>query len=254
MKIRILLILLSSFFIFTSCLTVKDVKYIKDSSLTNKSEMYTHPSTPYLIQTNDYLYLKVLSLDPKTYSFFNGDPTDYQNVTDMKVYLTSYLVNDSGNIDLPMVGKVYIKGLTIEQARLKIQGLINEYINQATIILKLTSFKITVLGEVNKPGKYSILNEQINIFEALGLAGDITDYGNKGKVTLMRQLDKGTQVVTLDLSSKEILTSEYFNLKPSDVLYVEPLRAKSYGARAFTFGTMLTALSTVITLLIYIQK
>lgn len=242
--------------IFTSCVTVKQVKYLDDS---NRSTIETIKQTAvqYKIQKGDQLYVKILSLDEKTYNFFNADAADYANINETKLYLTSYEVNDSGYIHLPMAGKIMVKNLSVEEARDKIQSVVNEYLNQSTVIVKLVSFKVTVLGEVARPGKYMVLNTQINILEALGTAGDITDYGNKKRILLLRQTAEGTQTMYLNLQDPELLKSPNFYLQPNDILYVEPLREKSFGARSFTVGTMLstltTAFSAISTMVIYLN-
>lgn len=236
--------LIISLFIFSSCVTVKQVKYLNDAGNNNAGETNQQAVSYYKIQTGDQLYVKILSLDDKSANFFNADAADFQNVNETKLYLTSYEVNDSGYIQLPLAGKINVKNLTIEEARVKVQQVVDEYLNQATVIVKLTSFRLTILGEVARPGKFIVLSTQINIFEALGNAGDITDYGNKQRVLLIRQTTNGSQTIYINLKDKAILSSPNYYLQPNDILYIEPLPEKSFGARSFTFSNILATLTT----------
>ena len=159
-------------------------------------------------------------------------------------------------ISLPEVGGIKVGGLTLEQAEEKIQGAISSYINNATILVKLVSFKITVLGEVNNPGYYYVYNEQANVLEGLGLAGDLTDFGNRENITLIRQTDNGNEAILLDLKDPDLLASKFYYLQPNDILYVQPMRAKSTRSNLNTLtilSVLFGAISATVLILNYLN-
>jgi polysaccharide export outer membrane protein len=125
------------------------------------------------------------------------------------------------------VGKVHVKGLTVAEATELCQKRIGNFLKEATVSVKLVSFKITVLGSVNRPGYTFVQNPRCNILEGLGLGGDLTPVANRKRIKLFRQTTQGTEVVLLDLTSPDLLRSPYFYLQPNDVLYVEPLSGQT---------------------------
>ena len=127
----------------------------------------------------------------------------------------------------------------------------DEYINHATVIVRLVSFKISIIGEVNDPGVYLVLDDQINLIQALSLAGDIIVYGNRSKINLIRRTSEGTIIKHLDLTDNRILESEYYYLKPNDIVYVEPLKAKRF--RTQDVGLIYMLFSTISTIILIIN-
>jgi len=154
---------------------------------------------------------------------------------------------------LPILGEVKVKDLTVEEAQQVIQSSANTYFNNAIVILKLISFKVTVLGEVKNPGYYYVYNNQATALEALGMAGDLTNFGNRTNIKLLRQHASGTEVVLLDLTKSDILESEFFYLKPGDVLYVEPLKARSKRSNLELLSLIFAGLTTVVLILSYVK-
>jgi polysaccharide biosynthesis/export protein len=119
--------------------------------------------------------------------------------------------------------------------------------------VRLVNFQVAVLGEVNTPGNFTIDKDQINIFQALGLAGGIKDYANIKKVKLVRQTLKGADVYTLDLRDKAILQSDYYYLQPNDIIYIEPFKAKAYLYTQFPYSVFLSLASISISILILMK-
>ena len=172
---RLFILFIAAASLLPSCIPQQRIKYVQDKTAADsiKNVYATPPATPLTIQPYDELYIKVLSLDEKMHSFFNLDATKTSNLS---TSLISYTVNDSGAIDFPFVGKIYLEGLTIDEAKIQVQNAISQYIDAATVIIKLVEKDITILGEVRKPGKYTFTKEQISILQALGMAGDVTDF------------------------------------------------------------------------------
>lgn len=244
-------------FLITSCISQKKILYLqKQSENDTTSEYINKLDLQYKVQPKDNLFIKINSLDEKTYQFFNkqGGTSGYLNDfnSDASIYLNSYSVNEEGNIDLPILGKIRVKGLTITEIKDTIQKHIDEYLKQTTVTVKLVNFNITVIGEVSRPGEFKIYQDRINLFEAISLAGDMSDYANRSQVQLIRQTRSGSKVHYLDLTSDKILSSEYFYLMPNDIVYISPLGLKRYGFTQFPYSTVLTALTALTSLILVI--
>ncbi len=250
------LILLVLFIAFlSSCVTQKQVKYLQKQQKEDTTSTFANKRlSDYKIQSNDNLYIKVVSLDDKSYSFFNKQSANvYDYANDAAIYLNSYSVDDSGYISFPVIGKLFVKDLTLDQAKTLIQTMINEYVKETVIIIKMVNFNITVVGEVRKPGEIKVYQEKINIFELISLAGDMTDFANRAKVALIRQTRGGSKVIYLDLNSEKILNSEYYYMRPNDILYISPLGVKRWGFETFPWVVIFTAISTALLLINYFK-
>ncbi len=210
----------------------------------------------YKIQSRDVLLIRIKTLDTETESYFNiQSENGFQQLNPAGLYINGYSVSSSGMITIAEIGDIKVGGYTLEEAEDIIREAISSYITNATILVKLVSFKITVLGEVNQPGYYYVFNEQANVLEGLGLAGDLTDFGNRENITLIRQTDLGTETILLNLKDPELLTSKYYFLQPNDVLYIQPLRAKATRNNISTFAilsVLFGAISSTVLLLDYL--
>jgi polysaccharide export outer membrane protein len=220
-------------------------------------QKYTFKSLSNLVKAGDYLYIQIITLDPKSLSLFSSQAqasSSMTQTTDQSVYLNSYEVEPDGKIEFPFLGRVEVAGLTIEQVRDKLQQRAGEYYQNATVSVKQVNFNITLLGELARPGQYKVYQKRVSIFDAIGMAGDITNFGNRQNVILVRQTESGAQSHRLDLSSKKIIESEYFFLRPNDMVYVEPLKEKTFAFEAFPYAIILSSISTTILILTYIKK
>lgn len=237
--------------IISSCTSNKKLVYLQNKSKKIKpNEHIVHKKIKYKIQTNDVLSVRILGLEPNTTSFFNIDNnTAFNQYNQVALYVNGYSVNDSGYIRLPIIGSLNVHDLTIEDVTSLIQNKVDEHLNKATVIVKLVNFKITVLGEVKKPGLYNVYYDRITILEALGIAGDITDFGNKTKVMLVRQTHEGSIIYNIDITDSKLIESEYYFLLPDDVIYVKPLRTKQARLGVPTASLILSGITTVVLIL-----
>ncbi|MEM9832820.1 MAG: polysaccharide biosynthesis/export family protein [Bacteroidota bacterium] len=212
----------------SACIPNKQLVYFPDPEFnTQVPTAVYNPRQTYKLQPRDVLSVRIKTLDTDTENYFNIQPNNgFQQLNPAGLYINGYSINSQGTISFPEVGEVELSGLTLEKAEEKIREAINSYISNVTILVKLVSFKITVLGEVNNPGYFYVYNEQANVLEGLGLAGDLTDFGNRENITLIRQTDEGNETVLINLKDPKLLASPYYFLQPNDVLYVQPLRAK----------------------------
>lgn len=244
--------------LITSCIPQKRIVYLQDKNPEDTLTKFFREKVPeYKIQPGDNLYIKVHSLDEKTFSFFNNTGGSSQSTqylsNDISVYLNSYTVSDLGFVDFPFVGEIKVQNLTIDETKDLIQEIINKFLIETTITVKLVNYKITMVGEVRRPGEYSVYQENINIFEAISMAGDLTDYANRNEVALVRQTKNGAVIHRIDLTDNKILESEYYYLMPNDILYIKPLKGKQFAFANFPYAIMFSFISTTLLLINYFK-
>ena len=228
--------------VMTSCVSTNKTRLLKEKTLKGQYEFTGKKGNVYNynLQPGDNLYIKVYSVDPQTSKFFQTDfPINY---TPTYLYLNSYTVDEDGYINFSFIDKLYVKGMTIESVKGEIQNALNQYFKETTVVVKLVNFDVSVLGEVESPGNFTIDKEQVNIFQAIGMAGGIGTYGNRKKVVLVRQTESGSQMHYLDLSDNSILQSEYYYLMPNDLIYISPRGGKSGAYTTFPYQTLVTLL------------
>ncbi|MDO9510860.1 MAG: polysaccharide biosynthesis/export family protein [Bacteroidales bacterium] len=249
--------LLLAAFIMVSCVPQRKIKYFQSAEGQAKLAIFEAPGGEgYRVNKGDNLYIKVQSIDEKTYKFFNAEGSQNyasQAYNEAGMYLTSYAVSDSGTIEFPFVGTVFVEGLTLEEIKTRIQKVVSQYLLETTVIVKLVNFKITILGEVKNPGHYVIYQDKINIFEAIGRANDLTVFGNKNAVILVRQSEKGSEIHEIDLTKRDILASEFFYLQPNDIIYIEPLRGKQFAFADFPYALIFSSITTTLLILSYFK-
>ena len=141
--------------------------------------------------------------------------------------------------------------MTVEEIQQKIQNIIGEYQKETIVYVKLGVFNLTILGEVARPGQYQVYQSDINVFQAIALAGNATDFANKKNIKIIHQTTEGSQIVRVNLNDANILENPQFYLKPNDIIYVEPLGLKRYGFTTMPYSTIFSAASLLITVLTF---
>lgn len=211
-------VLCVSIFLITSCATRKDVVYFQDTG--NFETIVNTNRSVSKFKVDDLVSIHVSSLNPEAsapFNLFRG-----QAEGGFQPEQVDYLVDESGEIDFPVIGKIKIEGLAPEELRLLLRDRLSDYLKDPIINIRLRNFSVTVLGEVNRPGTYPVNGEQISILEAMGLAGDLTIRGVRENVLVIRDFN-GTKVYTrIDLTSKKMVDSPVYYLTQNDVVYVEP--------------------------------
>jgi polysaccharide export outer membrane protein len=245
--------------ILSSCVPQKKIRYFQDLSNadTTKSSFALKKSFQYKVQPGDNLYIRIHSFDEKTVAYFNAEApnaSSYMLNNDISVYLNSYSVNDSGYVDFPLIGKMYVKDQTIAEVKAKIQKVIDEYLKETTVVVKLVNYNVTLLGEVRKPGTYRVWQDDITIFQAISLAGDLTDFAKRNTVTLIRQSENGTKRYRLNLNDQKILESEFYYLLPNDLVYIEPLKGKQFTFENFPYAIIFAGITTFLLLYAYLKQ
>lgn len=241
-------ILIPSLLVLCSCISVKKSIYLQGDMakrLRDVEDAYNVNTSSYLLKPFDNLYIRVTSLDARSSEFLNNQ-AGFTSLPEsaMSSSLLGYRIDKDGNIEFPFVGRVNVVGLTLDQVRDRIQLAVSKYVDQSSVTIKLLNDNITVIGEVNGPGRFLMYDEQLNIFEAISLAGDMTNYGNRKKVRIIRRVGDVPQMFLLDTTDERLLFSQFYYLKPGDIVYVEPRRAKTWELSATTLGFGFTFLNT----------
>jgi len=242
---------------FTSCTSHRQLVYLRNVDSVSAENFYPKNRPEYLIQTRDIMYVKIYSLNEEMSSLINQTIGSYQQnlfQNETSLFINGYAVSDSGNIEIPILGKVMVAGKTMDEAIASIRERANQYLKDATVIVKLISFKVSVIGEVTRPGTYNNFNSQLTVLEAISMAGDITDYGNRKQILVLRPSSNGTKTFRLNLTNKNILMSDGFFLLPNDIIYVEPIKSKTFRINLPTISLAFTSISTLILVLNYINK
>lgn len=238
--------------IFASCVPQKKMLYLKEAEMAaeNLSKEYVNDrSVDYKLQPGDDLYIRFINtIDERSAASLTGENNSRYYSSESALYLQSYTLDEEGRIELPLIGKIELKNLTIDQAKDKMQIELDKYINQTTVIVKLSNFNLTLLGEVVRPGNYKVYQTQINLFEAVAMAGNMTNFAKKDEVKIIRQTKEGSEIITVDMGKADILSSPYYYLKPNDIVYVEPLKIKQWGFTTFPYSTVFSIVTLGVTL------
>ncbi len=231
-----------------SCTSQKKLVYFQgEIPALNESDKYQLKIFP-----GDILSVSVFTINSEAYPYLSA--TMERPYSDTRsAYEKGIVVNDSGFIKLPLIGTVQVAGLSIPSATRIIEMKFKDYIEDPIITVKKLNFKITVLGEVNKPGTYPVLNEKVTLPEALGLAGDISQYGDRQSVRIIREENNQRKDFFIDLTKASSLTPEIYYLHPDDIIYVQPLKRRAFqniSPSITIFTSLITTAVVVITLVI----
>lgn len=269
MKPKRLLIILSACLLLTamqSCQSYKNIPYfqnVSDSSYMYRKgiELATEPYKDILIQPDDILQVTVMTLDAVTGGASNSsgsgqmdmiqDPLSSSNplANNANRNVAGYLVDKEGNIELPIAGKVKVSGLSTSDAKEAIRLKVLQFYKEPVVNVRLANFKVTVLGEVLKPGSYLLASEKATVLDALGLAGDMTIYGKRQNVLLVRRDGDKQKMIRFNLNSSDLIQSPYYYLRQGDVVYVEPGKGKAAATDASmvrTYGIIASTLSLLV--------
>lgn len=206
------------------------------------------------IQPDDLLSIRVKSLEPLAAEPFNVDPANMNmgmmggggNVRP----LIGYLVSREGTIDFPMLGTIKVVGMTTDELKELLLEELEPFLKEPVILVRFLNFRITVLGEVLQPGTFFVANERVTVLDMLGQAGDITPYGNRTNILIIREQNGQRQTATLNLQDREVFESPFFYLQQNDVIYVEPMPTRTaairdQSQRILPWLSAITALTTL---------
>ncbi len=212
-------------FTFSSCITNRDLEYIRSSKEIKNAKANKHD---YRLQMGDLMSIQISTTTEQQHDFFNKENLANSQLMMQNPYLYGYIIKEDGNLDLPSFGKVRAEGFTLQELENVIRKIAESYFESPIVKLNIINFKISILGEVNNPGTFKIIDPEVNILYALSLSGDMTQFGNRRKVKVIRNENELNRVFYVDLTKKGVLNNADFMLQPHDIIYVSPLRKKFY--------------------------
>jgi len=235
---------------FSSCVPMKKQIYLQTSEDSAKTDYLNENLKDYKLRPGNNLYIQVVSLTDEVSSYFNQGLGSSGNIYyDAAIYLTSYAVNDLGYIEMPFIGKILVDNLTVEEAKAKIQNEIDIYLKKTMVIVKLVNYNVSIVGEVKRPGQLKIYQDNLNLYEVLAMAGDMTTFAKREDVVLVRKTEKGSKVHHLNLLDAELLESELFYIMPDDIIYIQPVKGKNFAFNQFPYGLVISSISLIIALI-----
>ncbi|MBQ8769599.1 MAG: polysaccharide biosynthesis/export family protein [Bacteroides sp.] len=233
MKIKSILLMAVCALVMASCTSYKNVPYLQNAEeiMAAQAELPLYDAK---IMPKDLLTVTVNTSDPEAAAPFNMTVQTAQNLAVSRTsysqpVLQQYLVNNEGCIDFPVLGTLKVGGLTKNEAEDMIREKLKPYLKEVPIVtVRMSNYKISVLGEVARPGTFTVSNEKVNVLEALAMAGDLTIWGMRDNVKLVREDATGKrEIIELDLTNAEIITSPYYYLQQNDILYISPNKTKA---------------------------
>ena len=243
LKVSTFIKLLVLLLIIQGCTPMSKITYLNDSQ---SGEWDVSPIPPkHHLEIGDILMVRVISRNEESNNLFNIESnTNSANstLTAANLYLNGFTISQEGTIDIPNVGEVFVLNQTLEEAETTISLKAEEFLINPFVIVKLANFQFTVLGEINAPGNYPVYKEGLTIYDAIAMSGGINDYGNLKKIKIVRSEKNKKQIYNVDLTSSNILTSDFFYLRNNDLIYVQPLKFK--GFKKSQSQLLLSALTT----------
>lgn len=238
----------------TSCIPHKDIVYLQNRDVaTDTLQMMVEQQRPYRVQINDILNIRIKVLDQENVSIFNPIGEGNLNASAAeRAYFDGFTVDTHGTIRIPELGRITVLGYTTSEIEELIKNrLLEEQFKETAnmfITVKLSGLRYTAMGEVKSPGSQIIFQERVNVFQAIANVGEIELTGNRRDVLIIRQYPQGQEIHHLDLTDVNVMNSPYYYIQPNDLIYVKPLRQKTWGTGT-TGRETLTAIVSVVSLL-----
>jgi polysaccharide biosynthesis/export protein len=240
-----------------SCGNVRELQYMQGQFDTAKLAKIKYPET--VIQSSDILSITVYSDNAQASAYYNlPAQTNVFNTgaaspaqSNVLTAGSNYLVDDSGYIQFPGLGQIYVRGLSKEKLYAELKTRLTDKLQNPYFIIRLMNYRVTLIGEVNRPGQFNIPNERVSVLEAIGLAGDLTPFGRRDNVLIIREINGERTFGRIDLRSPDILSSPYYFLQPNDVIYVDPTRNKAAASdqvavRNITLATSIVSMLAIL--------
>ena len=250
--------------LLSSCISQRKMSYLRDvteASADSINQNYQSLDENFITK-GDILSIFVNALDIEAVRTFNMPVANVQNLGSRQVSTNSgggslqgYWVDPDGNINFPVLGKLHIEGMTTTQLRDTLTMLISQSVKDPIININFMNFFVTVLGEVKNPGRHAVGSQGMTIFEALGLAGDLTIYGKRNNVLVSREVDGKMEFARLNLNDQAIFASPYYHIRQNDVIYVEPNTARAISSQNIPlYLSLVTTLGSMATLIVSIYS
>jgi polysaccharide export outer membrane protein len=211
----------------SSCTPLEEVVYLQDKETDSVPAVIPVPDFTLIIKPQDVLSIQLFTINAEAFPGI-ASTIDKQAIDNRSPYEKGFVVDSEGNVDLPLIGSTHLAGLSLQEAKAELVSRFGEYMDDPVIIIKHLSFKITLLGEVRSPGVYYINYEKITLMEALGLAGDVSYFGDRENVKIVRKNGDNYEEIHVDLTGKDMLMSEAAFVYPDDVIYVKPTKRRNF--------------------------
>lgn len=236
----------------SGCIPQKEIIYLQDKT---SDKDYTNPyqkneivTEKYKLRPNDILFIHVNTSNPKLSEFFNPNRSGSGNSANLST-LYNYPINDDYEIDFPFVGKIKLQNCTRSQAADTIKNALKPFLTDAQVTVRLSDPSFVALGEVSTRGNIAMNKEQITIYEAIALAGDLRTFGKRKQVKVVRPQEDSFETFYVDLTDNNLLGSDKYYIYPNDVIYVRPMKAKAWGiGESISFGIFSSALALYLTI------
>jgi polysaccharide biosynthesis/export protein len=245
----IILSIITTALLVSSCVTNKKLTYLQYEEGAREEFIAITPAT-YIIQPYDNLYIRVVTPDPKLADMFNTISAigSTLNVNELSADMLSYTVDDDGAIELPYAGRFMVAGKTLKMVKTELDDALKSYIADAVVTVKLVNNYVSIIGEVQRPGKYPIYKERLNIFQAIAMASDLGTFSDRQKIQLIRQTPDGNVIKEFSLKERSIIGSQFFYVMPNDVIYAPPMKGKFFKMDSFPYALILSTITTFILL------
>jgi polysaccharide export outer membrane protein len=240
-------------FLMSGCFSPKGLQYFTEYTEGIDSFRTAAPKT-LALRPGDQVYITITSFDQNDNALLSSQENELRVNSPQAMYLIGYAVNDSGYINYPMVGKVMVQGLTLQQTEDLFEEKLKGYLNLPAVSIRFIDKTITVLGEVNAPGQYVYSKDQLSIFQALGMAGDLTLSGDRKEIIIFRQDRDVLRKETINLKNESVLLSEYYYMRPNDIIYVKPTSSARFRIASTTYTLILTTITTLILVFDYSNR
>lgn len=243
--------LLLALITITSCTRYKKLIYIDNPDFTVSNSLYND----YKLKCGDALYIRILSSDDRINALYRpvGEGIGV-SLNENSLYIASYVISSDSSITLPVVGRIKAADYTVTEFETMLQKEVNQTVNEAYVSVKLVNYKVTLLGEVLRPGIYQVYQPNTTIFDIIAKAGDIPSSGNRNDIIVIREHNNKITKYKIDLGSVEALKSPVYHLYPNDVVIVKPLKYKVLREDVPIFSLLLSAITTFILVLRVVQK
>lgn len=249
-----ILIALTVILIGTSCIPQKRLRYLQLQDALAETDTLHAQIPEHIIKPFDIIQVQVFS---STGNLISTPGLDSRTTpgTSASIYLQGYLVDKNGEINIPILGNHKVDGLTIPKLQSMLTDVAREKIAlDADVNVRLVNFRVTVIGEVEHPGVIEVYNQRISIIEALAYTGDLTNYGNRKEILLIRENNGVNEIYSINLTDRNLLKSPYFYLQSNDIIYVQSLNAKSYGFAQVQWGIIISSVSTLIAIIAVVTR
>jgi len=247
------LVIISFILLFSSCVTQRDLEYLRDKSKQRGDvTAFDDAKVPeYKLKPKDELYIKINSLDgPETNVFMQlgsgGNSSSSTSTSPYSLSYESYQVDSVGFVRFPILGNIQVENKTLQEVRAIIQDSVKYILSKPEVRVRLVNRYVSVLGYVEQPGHFNYNQEKFTVFDALSLAGDITIYGDRDDVIIARNVNGKNLRINIDLTSTDLMASEYYYIQPNDKIYVKPMRKRFWGFETFPYNAILATATTLL--------